>query len=628
MSADTGFEGYLEPEDHARAKGRGVQAGTALRILALIGKHRGAVAIGAALILSGTAAALLEPRIFGYAIDEAIVPRDWPRLRQLTLIYAVVVAARVGSLIAQSYLFEWLGQRVMQELRVRLFSHLQRLPVAVFDRQPAGRLLTRVTNDVASLGEMFSAGFVSMISNALMVLGIFAWLIALDTRLGLIAASVFPVLVAVSVYFSRLLRGAYRDARTRLSALNAFLAENLGGMKVVHLFNRQGKHLARFDRVNQWYTDAQVSTVRVYAFFQPAITIASGLSIALVIRYGGLEVHDGRLEIGVLVAFFSYVMTVFQPIREIADKWNVFLSGMISAERIFSILSWPTELDEPVAAGAALAEAEPYADLRGHIVFENVWFAYEGEPGHERWVLRDFSLEIRPGSRVGIVGHTGAGKTTLISLLTRFYEPQRGRILLDGRDLREYDKRRLRASIGLIQQDAFVFSGTVQENITFWRDPASPGAKAAREALEEVGFGRWWEGEGARRELRERGANLSMGEKQVLAFGRAVAARPSLWILDEATASLDSATEQKLQSALARVSRGHTSILIAHRLATVRDAGQILVLHKGALQEHGTHDELVRLGGLYARLYRFQQAQEAVEEATSHGVSARAPGAT
>lgn len=606
-----GFEPYLEPDEKPDA--RNLRAGSVWRLFALMGRHRLAMVLGLFLILGGTFATLLEPRLFGYAIDDAILPKRWDRLQQLGVVYLLVVMTRVAAVIGQNYLFEWLGQRVTQVLRTQLFSHLQRLPMSVFDRQPAGRLLTRVTNDVAALGEMFSAGFVSMVSNLLMVVGIFAWLLVLDLRLGLIAASVFPFLLAVSIYFSRLLRGAYRDSRSRLSALNAFLAENLNGMKVVNLFNRQAKHLERFERVSQWYTDSLISTVRVYAFFQPAITLASGLSMALVIGFGGKQVQDGSLKVGVLVAFFSYVMTVFQPVREIADKWNVFLSGMISAERIFAILAWPTEME---SRKELTADVEPYAGLKGQIVFENVWFAYEGAEGSERWVLRDFSLEIRPGQKVGVVGHTGAGKTTLISLLTRFYEPQKGRILIDGKDLRDYDKRRLRATIGLIQQDAFVFSGSIQENITLWRDPGSAGAVASREALSDMGYSRWWDVAGTEA-IRERGSNLSMGEKQVLAFGRAVAAQPRLWILDEATASLDSNTEERLQRALEKTSAGQTSLLIAHRLATVKNAHQILVLHRGVLHEHGTHEELMGAGGLYARLYRFQQAQDAVLAATT-----------
>jgi ATP-binding cassette subfamily B multidrug efflux pump len=610
----SGLEGYIEQDEALDS--RNVRLGSVARLFRMIGGHRGAMAIGVLTIGIGTFAALLEPRLFGYAIDEAIIPMRWNALVRLGVAYLVIVVVRVAAVIAQGYLFEYLGQRVTQDLRVQLFSHLQRLPVSTFDKQPAGRLLTRVTNDVASLNEMFSAGFVSIVSNSLMVLGILVWLMVLDLKLGLIAASVFPFLIAASVYFSRLLRGAYRDSRSRLSALNAFLAENLNGMKVVNLFNRQKLHLERFDRVNQWYTDSLISTIRVYAVFQPTITVASGISVALVIGFGGQQVLHGSLKLGVLVAFFSYVLTLFQPVREIADKWNIFLSGMISAERIFAILAWPTELE---ASDDRRKEVEPIEELRGHIVFENVWFAYEGDSGSERWILKDFSLEIQPGMRVGVVGHTGAGKTTLISLLMRFYEPQRGRILLDGKDIRAYDKRRLRASIGIIQQDAFVFSGTLKDNVTFWRDEASPGAMAARKALAGMGFERWWSSDDALT-LRERGSNLSMGEKQVLAFARAIAGQPRIWILDEATANMDSQTEESLQRSLEEASQSRTSILIAHRLATVKAADVILVLHRGALQEKGSHTELLALNGLYARLYRYQEAQEAVAEAV-----ARAP---
>ena len=383
-------------------------------------------------------------------------------------------------------------------------------------------------------------------------------------------------------------------------------------MKVVHLFNRQKLHLERFDRINQWYTDARIGSVKVFAYFQPTITMCSAAAVALVIYFGGKDVLSSHIKLGVLVAYFSYILSMFQPLREIADKWNIFLSGMASAERIFGILDWGTELEE----AETNKPAQAIRPLQGHIVFENVWFAYEGE----HWVLRDFSLEIKPGHRVGVVGHTGAGKTTIINLLMRFYEPQKGRILLDGKDLREYSKRDLRASIGIIQQDVFLFSGSLYENMTFWNSQ-SVGEQEVRASLRRLGYEHWMtdsrqlSGQGSspeareRFELLERGGNLSMGERQVLAFTRALTANPEIWILDEATANMDSGTETLLQSALEESSAGKTSILIAHRLATVKSADQIIVIHKGTLVEDGTHDELLGRDGLYARLYRYQSAE-------------------
>lgn len=585
------LECYLDVEERDQKK---VQPQTLRRLFRIMLKHHWVLIFGFVTILFGTTAILLEPRIFGYAIDDAIIPRRWDHLKILGLFFVIVTLVRVGAAIQQGYLFELLGQKVTQDLRMGLFSHLQRMPVSLFDKNPAGRLLTRVTNDIASLNEMFSAGFVSMICNILLVIGILTWLITLDLRLALIASAVFPVLIVLSIYFSGQLRVSYRDSRSKLSALNSFLAENLAGMKIVHLFNRQKLHLERFSRLSRWYADAQVSSIRIFALFQPTITICAGVSITLVIWFGGVETIGGHLPVGVLVAYFSYILALFQPVREIADKWNIFLSGMASAERIFSILDWTTELEKD----AVQSPSNPIPELKGHILFENVWFAYEGE----NWVLKEFNLEVHPGERIGVVGHTGAGKTTLISLLLRFYEPQRGRILLDGKDLKDYDKRSLRASIGIVQQDVFLFSGSFEENITFGKkvDP-----KKVKAILSSLGFDeqihRMEDGL-----LEERGSNFSMGERQVIAFARAMVSDPKIWILDEATANMDSRTEAVLQQALNQMSAKSTTLLIAHRLATVRSSDRIIVLHKGHLVEIGDHETLMNRNGLYAKLYRYQ----------------------
>ena len=594
---ERGLEAYLDVEEQHQQRQR-IERRTLRRLLSYVRPYRGLLVAGALLMLLGTAATLAEPRIFGYAIDEAILPKDRHRLSQLALIFLAVECIRIAAMITHAYLFERIAQGVMLDLRGKLFEHMMKLPVSVYDRNPVGRLVTRVTNDVAAMADMFSTGLVSFLGNVLVLVGILGWLFYLNVKLALIAASVLPPLIAVSIYFSGRLRVAYRDARSKLSALNAFLAENILGMRVVHLFNRQPIHRERFHRINEWYTTAQVSSVRVFAYFQPSITWASAVAMALLIGFGGHQAREGALPIGVLFAFFSYVLSLFQPMRELADKWNVFLSGMASAERIFSVLDWPLEAGVP----EHLEAVTPVPGVRGHIRFENVWFAYDtGANGEPHWVLRDFSFDIPAGSRLGIVGHTGAGKTTLISLLLRFYEPQRGRILLDGRDLRDYDKRSLRAAIGIVQQDVFLFSGSIAENLTFWGSSlASPTT-----TLKELGYERWTDAE---HELQERGGNLSMGERQVLAFSRAAAAKPSIWILDEATANIDSGMEEKLGHELNRSSMGRTTLMIAHRLATVKTADRILVLNHGALAEQGTHAELLGQNGLYSRLYRYQEA--------------------
>lgn len=587
-----GFEGYLDVEDRDHKR---VAPDNLKRLIGAILSHPVLFLAGIGLSVLGTAAALLEPWFFGFAIDTAIIPKDLGRLRWIGLAFLIAVIFRVIATILQGYFFELLGQKVTQDLRKRLYSRLQRLPMATFGSHPSGRLLTRVTNDVNAIGEMFSAGFVAMFGNVLLVAGILAWLMALDLKLSFFATGVLVPLVAISAYFSRRLQVSYREARGKLSALNSFLAENLLGMKVVHLFRRQKLHAQRFAEINQWYTDAQIGTVRVFAYFQPSITWFSGLAMALIIYYGGIGVHSGELSLGTLVAYFSYVMALFQPLREIADKWNVFLSGMASAERIFSILRWDTETEETSLPAARTA-------IAGHIRFEGVWFAYH--PG--QWVLKDFNLEILPGERIGIVGHTGAGKTTLINLLLRFHDPSRGRILLDGKDIREWDRRQLRAFFGIIQQEAFIFSGTLEDNLFFWSKPEPATMARVSLALGSMGYARWLSRSGLEAPIRERGSNLSMGEKQVISFIRALATDPQIWILDEATSNMDSGTEEMLQRQLDDGARGRTTLLIAHRLATVRAADRIIVINHGELVEQGRHEDLVRSHGLYSRLYEFQ----------------------
>lgn len=569
-------------------------------------KHPLPLSFGLGMVVLATIGTLLEPRIFGYAIDEGIVPKDWVRLQQCVVIFFLVVCLRAIGTILQGYAFELLGQKVTQDLRCRLFAHVQSLPLAQFDKNPAGRFLTRVTNDVASLTEMFSAGFLSLVSNLLIVIGILVWLLVLDFRLGLIASSVFPVLCLLTVLFSSWLKKAYHETRNRLSSLNAFLAENLLGIKVTQLFNRQHTQQMKFESINEWYTQAQIGTVRVFAFFQPSITWAAGLSMALIIWFGGVEADRGQIRLGVLVAFFSYVLSLFQPMREIADKWNVFLSGMASAERIFSILRWNTEENDPMS----ILKQNPLKDrLQGHIEFNNVWFAYNGE----NWVLKDVSFSIPAGSTVGVVGYTGAGKTTLMSLLLRFYEPQKGSITIDGVNLLDFDKRVLRSMIGIVQQDVFIFSGSFRDNITLWNNPIEEDQRqqgVVLSVLDSLHCKDWWQGPSSQNHLEERGVNLSLGQRQVLAYVRALAKNPKLWILDEATANIDTQTEKILQKMLKTHSHGKTLLVIAHRISTIRNADLILVFHQGHLVQSGKHEELFHAGGIYSKMVQFQNSAD------------------
>ncbi len=566
---------------------------------------------GLFLIFTGTTATLLEPRIFGYAIDHGIIPKDLSALKTVGLIYLLVTTIRVTSVSLQAYFFAKLAQRMMDGLRSRLFLHLQSLPISTYDQTPVGRLVTRLTNDTSAMSDLFSDGFITMLSNLIFVVGSIAWLFVLNWKLALLSISVFPVLIFFSIRFSRSLVKIYRDSRMRLSALNAFLAENILGIKTVQLFNREDIHFKQFEEVSKTYTDAQADSVKVYAYFQPLITWCSGLGVALVIAWGGKMTLDGTLTQGEWVAFLTYVVSIFNPLRDLVDRWTIFLSGMTSAERIYQMMDWKSEIEPVRLRDEVVALDRSKTHLIGSITFDQVSFSYQENPKDSDWVLKDFTLTIEAGQRVGIAGHTGAGKTTLIGLLLRFYEPQKGRVLIDGREIREMDKRELRNRIGLIQQDVFLFSGTVADNLHLFAQ--TDVSTDTRKTLSDIGFTYPLD-----KPLEERGSNLSMGEKQWIAFGRALEKDPDLWILDEATAHVDSQSEIQLSRALDQVtqngSRKKTLLMIAHRLATIRDADLIIVLHRGALVEKGTHIELMALGGYYAKLYRYQSALERFPE--------------
>jgi ATP-binding cassette subfamily B protein len=558
---------------------------------------------------------VLQPKFTQWAIDWEIDPaRDGslPFDRALHgLIWLAVAALLVRLLVfafsyVQSVLLNSVGQRVMYDLRSELYQKLQRQEVAYFDKNPVGRIMTRLTSDVDALNELFTSGVTEVLGDVVIIIAIITIMVWMDWRLTLVTLITVPLLFAATTWFRKHARRGYDAVRTRIARINSFLQEHLSGAQTVQIFNREQKSRDQFHDLNDSYRNANVETIFYYAVFFPLVDLIGAVGIALVIWYGGYHVmRTGGigLTLGALVAFIQYSQALFQPIRDLSDKYNVLQAAMVASHRIFRTLDQPVLVlspDEPKMRGRA----------RGRIEFENVWFAYKGED----WVLKDVSFTVEPGQSVALVGHTGSGKTTITNLLMRFYDVQRGRVLLDGVDVREWDLKSLRENFAVVLQDVFLFSGSIEGNIRLGRDEITEERVtwAAREVHADEFIQRLPEKYKA--EVRERGAGLSVGQKQLISFARALAFDPSLLILDEATSSIDTETEQLIQQAIERVMRDRTSIVVAHRLSTVQRADRIVVLHHGEIREMGTHQELLTLRGLYWRLYKLQYADGAREE--------------
>ncbi|MDQ7859462.1 MAG: ABC transporter ATP-binding protein [Armatimonadota bacterium] len=566
------------------------------RLLGYVRPYRPQVALAVVLLLLTSGAGLAGPYLVRIAIDRHIAPA---RLEGLGL----VVAAYVGALVAaflfrygQSYVMQWVGHRVTTTLRVELFHHLQRLSVAFYTRQPVGRLVTRVTNDIDALNEMITQGVVAIFGDLFTLVLIVGIMLSMDWRLALATMAVLPAIAVATARFSTRARASYRAVRVRLARLNAFLNEHIMGMGVVQLFGREAREFTRFDALNRDHLAASLGALRSFATFMPAVGVASAVAVAIIIGYGGLQALRGAVSVGLVVAFIQYAQRFFEPIEDLAEKYNILQAAMASSERIFRILDEPVEVADPPDPVRA-------ARVRGEIEFRDVWFAYDADD----WVLRGVSFRIAPGESVALVGHTGAGKSSIINLIMRFHDPQRGQVLVDGVDVRRWDQRDLRRHIGLVLQDVFLFSGTVEDNIRL----GTPGITDAqvRRAAEFVNAHAFVErlANGYRTVVHERGATLSVGQKQLVAFARAIAHNPDvLLVLDEATSSVDTETEMLIQEALRRVMRGRTSLIIAHRLSTIQHVDRILVIHRGRLVEEGTHRELLARGGVYTTLYQLQ----------------------
>jgi ATP-binding cassette subfamily B multidrug efflux pump len=546
---------------------------------------------------------ILQPKFTQYAIDWHILPRVTDGLMLLVGLFFAVQFLRLIFSYLQAVLLNTVGQYVMFDIRRELYDKLQHQEVAYYDRNPVGRIMTRLTNDVDSLNELFTAGVTDVLGDVVMIIAIIGVMLWMDVRLTLVTLLTVPMLFAATTWFRKGARRGYDLVRTRIARINAFLQEHFAGAQTVQIFNAEAKSVHKFDVINDDYRKANIETIFFYAVFFPLVDFIGAVGIALVIWYGGYRVMNGALTLGALVAFIQYSGFLFQPIRDLSDKYNVLQAAVVASHRIFKTLDLPIAIKPP-------EKALKSGRARGYIEFQNVWFAYKDED----WVLKDVSFTVSPGQSVALVGHTGSGKTTITNLLMRFYDIQRGRILLDGVDLRDWDLQSLRENFAVVLQDIFLFSGTVESNIRLGREDISD--ERVTWAAREVHANKFIERlkDGYKTEVKERGAGLSVGQKQLISFARALAFDPALLILDEATSSIDTETEQLIQQAIERVMRDRTAIVVAHRLSTVQRADQIIVLHHGEIREQGTHQQLLAQRGLYWMLYKLQYADGARSE--------------
>lgn len=593
-----------KPEALDEISGRHFDRRVALRLLPYLGPQAVGISLAMLLIFLYAGIALYTPRLLGRIVDQALLPHNYPLLRRLVLLYVGLEGVRVTCYFTQSYWLQKMGQTVMQAIRRDLFARLLRMPIPFFDKNPVGKLVTRVTNDTVNLAELFSASFVMMISDLLLIAGVIVAMIAMHWKLGLIAVSVFPFMIFAMTYFSGQLRESFRASRDVLARLNGFYAERMQGMHVVQLMEREPLERAHYSELSAEYRERQCDGVYLYSLFHPTITVLSAASIALVIWFGPGYLAHKEIALGTFVSFLAYVQVLYQPVRNITDRYNIYLAAMSSAERIFTLMDMHEE--EGVRGPGGLTRDRTYAI--GELRFEDVTFLYptSAKDSTPSPALSGVSFRVREGETVAIVGHTGAGKSTVTNLLFRFYEPTRGRIRLGGQDLSAIPKPELRARIGFVQQDVFLFSGTLRENLALMQEGLTDAH--ILDGCARTGFDRVVARlpRGLDTELDERGSNLSLGERQILAFTRVFLQKPDLLVLDEATSSVDRESEMLLQQAARELTKGCSALVIAHRLETVRHADRILVFERGRLIEEGNHEALLGLGGKYARFVQLQ----------------------
>ena len=573
------------------------------RLLAYLAPYKMRVVMSFVLVLAASALKLVGPILTKIVIDDYIAVGNLSGLNTIAAIYILALVLQFVVSYFQIYIMNMAGQRVLADMRGEIFSHLQKLQSLFFDRNPVGRLVTRVTTDVDALNELFTSGVVTIFGDIFMLLGIMGVLVYLDWKLALVTFAVLPALFVVTMIFKRRIRVVYRKVRTRVAMLNAFIQENIVGMQVVQLFGQEERKFGQYSELNRQHTEANIESILHYSIFYPVVEVLSAVAIGLIVWYGGGQLLLGTLTLGGFVAFIQYSEKFFRPISDLSEKFNILQGAMASSERIFTLLDTEVEIKTP-----AHIVAPGHDD--GSIRFDTVSFAYEGED----WVLRDVDLTVRPGETVAIVGHTGAGKSTLTSLLMRLYDVQKGQVVVAGVDVRDWDLKKLRRQFGMVLQDVHLFSGTVASNIRLGDQTISNEAIA--EAARIVNLDEWVATlpRGLDEEVAERGASMSAGQKQLVSFARALVHDPKILILDEATSNVDTHTEVLVREALERLLENRTSIVIAHRLSTIQRADRIVVLHKGRVREVGTHQELLAERGIYYKLYQLQYKDQEIDQ--------------
>lgn len=589
--------------------GKAYDASLMKRLLTYLRPYKWHVALGILLSIVVSAMEAIRPYFTKVAVDENIAQGDETGLLYTILAFLGVLVLRGIIQYYNAYLTQWIGQKTIFDLRMQVFDHLQHRGLRFYDKNPIGRLITRVTNDIEVLNDMFSSGIVMVFSDVFTIIGILYFMFSMNWQLALISLSVLPLLFYGTFLFRKKAREAYREVRLQIARINTFMQEHITGMMVDQVFNREQKSFGQFERINAAHRDANIKSIFYYALFYPGVDLIGAIAVGLIIWYAGVEALGGTITIGTVMAFLQFNEMFWRPIRDLSEKYNIMQTAMASSERIFTLLDDETRIPDP-------PRPKEFTTVRGDIEFRNVWFAYNqgATEAETEWILKNVSFTIRAGETAAFVGHTGAGKTTIINLLGRFYDVQKGDILIDGINIKDIRQKDLRRHIAVVLQDVFLFSGDIKSNIGL--GDASITRERIVHAAQTVGANGFIEQltNGYDAEVKERGATLSVGQKQLISFARALAYDPQILVLDEATSSIDTETERLIQHAIEKLLEGRTSIVVAHRLSTIQNADKIIVMHKGEIREMGRHQELLALGGIYFKLYQLQYKEQEVRQ--------------